>query len=391
LESLPEVDKKRIAVTGASGGGTQTFLLAAVDDRVAVSAPVVMVSAFFQGDDACETAPGLRIGTDNVEIAAMVAPRPQLLVSSTEDWTKHTPGTEFPAVRSIYSLYGATERVQYAHIPAPHNYNQMSREAMFRFLERYFRPRRSESGGETEKVDFDVKSLLWKSKLSAFAGALTREELMVAWQGRVGKQMRALGGGELRAALQSTLSVNVPAEVSALNTGERVFLERKDSGERVPARFTPGDGPRRALVVGFGRDETLEEPIRGLKEARAAILRIEPYQTGEAKTERPVHHGDFLTFHRGDDANRVQDIVSALVFLNDGAKQPVDLLCPAKASAWCALAAAVSDIPIARRISFAAPQEGLEIAGFERVGGWGSVLRVLESKTSAGSTATTGR
>ena len=76
LESLPEVDGQRLAVTGASGGGTQTFLLAAVDDRVHAAAPVNMVSFIMQGGCPCENAPGLRVGTSNVEIAAMMAPRP---------------------------------------------------------------------------------------------------------------------------------------------------------------------------------------------------------------------------------------------------------------------------------------------------------------------------
>ena len=76
VESLPEVDGHRLAVTGASGGGTQTFLLAAVDDRVHAAAPVNMVSFIMQGGCPCENAPGLRVGTSNVEIAAMMAPRP---------------------------------------------------------------------------------------------------------------------------------------------------------------------------------------------------------------------------------------------------------------------------------------------------------------------------
>src|SRR5258705_227452 len=85
LQSLPDVDAERIAVTGASGGGTQTFLVSAVDPRVKVAAPVNMISAIMQGG-ACESAPGLRLGTFNVEIGALMAPRPLLMVSASAEW-----------------------------------------------------------------------------------------------------------------------------------------------------------------------------------------------------------------------------------------------------------------------------------------------------------------
>ena len=75
LESLPDVDRKRLACTGASGGGTQTFMLGAVDDRLAAQAPVVMVSHTMQGGCLCENAPGLRVEYSNMEIAAAAAPR----------------------------------------------------------------------------------------------------------------------------------------------------------------------------------------------------------------------------------------------------------------------------------------------------------------------------
>ncbi len=114
LQSLPYVDGQRLAVTGASGGGTQTMLLGTVDDRVRAAAPAVMVSASFQGDDACEMASGLRAGTDNMEIASAMAPRPLLLISSTRDWTRNTPQVDYPAIRGIYELVLAEEPVEAA-------------------------------------------------------------------------------------------------------------------------------------------------------------------------------------------------------------------------------------------------------------------------------------
>ena len=111
LETLPYVRRDGFGVTGESGGGTQTFLLGAVDDRVAVAAPVNMISLHMQGGCLCENMPGLRIDTNNVEIAATIAPRPMLMVSATGDWTKETLEREFPAMRSAYALFGAESKV----------------------------------------------------------------------------------------------------------------------------------------------------------------------------------------------------------------------------------------------------------------------------------------
>jgi dienelactone hydrolase len=131
LTSLPDVDPARIGCTGESGGGTQTFLLTALDDRIKVSAPVVMVSDTFQGGCVCENAAGLRHGTDNVEIAALCAPRPLALVGASGDWTAKTMTRAFPAIRGVYSLVGETDRVSAQVFDFPHNYNQTSRNAIY--------------------------------------------------------------------------------------------------------------------------------------------------------------------------------------------------------------------------------------------------------------------
>src|SRR5687767_2130236 len=137
LETLPYVRREGFGVTGELGGGTQTFLLAAVDDRVAVAAPVNMISLHMQGGCVCENQPGLRLETTNVEIAGMIAPRPLLMVSATGDWTKNTMELEYPAVKRIYALAGAEDRVEGVRFKADHNYNRDSREAMYAFMGRW--------------------------------------------------------------------------------------------------------------------------------------------------------------------------------------------------------------------------------------------------------------
>src|SRR5688572_11433321 len=139
LQSLPDVQKDALAVTGESGGGTQTFLLAAVDDRVKVAVPVNMISLHMQGGCLCENAPVLRLDTNNVEIAATIAPRPLLMISATGDWTANTLEAEYPAVRAVYSLLDAPDHVQAVRMQADHNYNKESREAMYAWLARWMK------------------------------------------------------------------------------------------------------------------------------------------------------------------------------------------------------------------------------------------------------------
>jgi hypothetical protein len=142
LISRPDVDPERIGVTGESGGGTQSILITALDSRIKVSAPVVMVSAYFFGGCTCESGMPIHKSanhqTNNVEIASLAAPRPMLLVSDGGDWTKNNPRIEFPYVQKVYSTYQAESRVDNVHLAGErHDYGKNKRAAVYNFFGHY--------------------------------------------------------------------------------------------------------------------------------------------------------------------------------------------------------------------------------------------------------------
>ncbi|MDG2130794.1 MAG: acetylxylan esterase [Fuerstiella sp.] len=139
LSELSDVDTKRIGVTGASGGGTQSMIIAAIDDRVTAAMPCVMVSTAMQGGCTCENAPLMRIGQGNIDIAAAVAPRP-LGLTAADDWTKELETKGYPALQNLYAMLGYEDRLTAVfHTHFPHNYNHVNRTVMYSFFNRHFK------------------------------------------------------------------------------------------------------------------------------------------------------------------------------------------------------------------------------------------------------------
>lgn len=378
LASLEDVEAGRLGITGASGGGTQTFLLTAVDDRLQFASPVNMVSAIMQGGDLCENAPGLRLNTSNVEIAAMFAPKPMLLVSATGDWTHNVPKEEFPAIKRIYDLYGKGDEVEVVQIDEKHNFNQLSREAVYRFFAKH-NPGLSDSR-ELNEHDISIPMVQEMEVLSNRRlpeGALDLDGVFRVWQDRAQAQNDQMQDREhdrafLRERLRQTLAVETPKDVVAEIKGRTIVLSR--GHDRVAGIWIDGKGNAAIVIDAGGSAAALaSDAARRLQSEGRPILLIDAFQTGAAKAPRAgdvavepppklgdnadeeqsadaaAGYGKFLTFNVSVDAARVQDILTAVAYA--GRKEgSVDVFASGDAAVWATFAAAVSDVPISLHV-----------------------------------------
>lgn len=138
LKNRKDIDPTRIGVCGGSGGGTHTVLLSLLDERVTASAPVVHLASHFDGGCPCESGKPVQLsagGTCEAELAAVMAPKPMLIVSDGGDWTSSVPTLEFPYLQRIYGFYGAQDKVRNVHLPKErHDFGKNKRQAVYDFF-----------------------------------------------------------------------------------------------------------------------------------------------------------------------------------------------------------------------------------------------------------------
>ncbi len=379
LEKLPGVNPQMIGATGASGGATQTFTVSAVDDRIKFSAPANMVSLIMQGGGLCENAPGLRFDTNNVEIASLMAPRPMIMSSSSGDWTRNMATEEYPAVRAIYALYGKSADVEMFFQEAPHNYNRPNREATYAFFGKHVL-------GETDPAKLKEKAIhleklqdmMVLSNRKLPDNAISFKQLFEEWI-RLSRSQTAGPRPRLAAALASEW----PARVLQEGSGEHILLGRPGKGDRIPAIFVKGSHPPALVVHPEGAEAARKDPasVRLLQSGRA-VLFIDAFQTGSAVAPRDRSVKMFLTFNRSDDANRVQDILTALAWLNQPKTRLVGL---GKSALWCAFAAAVAAVPVDLQADLSAYTgadsdfvNNFFVPGIQRAGGLQAARQLLK-------------
>jgi dienelactone hydrolase len=372
LLSLPEVYAKRIGVTGASGGGTQTFILGAIDTRPTVAFPAVMVSTAMQGGCTCENSCQLRIDTGNVEFAALFAPKP-LGLTAADDWTKAMPTKGYPELQKHFSLLGAEKNVSLTPLlHFEHNYNYVSRGAMYKWFNKHF-----QLGIEEPVVEEDFQRLskaeltVWNEKHpQPVGGEAFERQLLAAWKADADRQLAA-AQPNTPAGLQKFQAMVVPAwEVligRKLPTAKELTYDQSDKvdqgdwirmggllrntlrEEELPVRFFYpkkwngrvaiwlSDQGKEALCDDAGQPAPL---LRELLQSGTAVASADLIYQGEflapgtsfEKTPRVGNPREAAPFTFGYNptifAQRVHDVLSLIAFSQGHDRQPkrIDLI-----------------------------------------------------------------
>ena len=350
LASLPDVDPKRMAVTGGSGGGTQTILLGALDDRPIASFPNGMVSTSMQGGCTCESCCLLRVGTGNVELAALFAPRPQGMTAAN-DWTKAMMKDGYPELQKLYGLYGKKENVFCVDLTHfRHNYNYVSRAHMYHWFNRHMNWGLKEPVVEADfKLLSEEEHAVWNDKHPEPAGGEAFERKLTKWVAeRDAKLVEKMTVTELRQAWGALIGRAAPAykEVArekvskAKRDGYLEFadiLRLKNHGESLPVvSLYPAkewNGKAVLILTSNGKAGLFDAKgnptaaVRAHLAAGTSVVGVDLFQQGEfLKDGKPVTQarvvgnprefaGYSFAYNHTLFARRVHDVMTVLAWV----------------------------------------------------------------------------
>jgi dienelactone hydrolase len=390
LASLPDVDPARMGVTGSSGGGTQTILTCALDPRPVVAFPQGMVSTSMQGGCTCENACYLRIGTGNVELTALFAPKPQGMTAAN-DWTKEMMTKGFPELEKLYALLGAKERVMCkSHVHFPHNYNYVARSLMYGWFNRHLK-----LGVEEPVVEEDFEPLtpaeftVWDAEHPKPASGDDVEVALLKSMAEASDR-RLASLADRRDVVAGALDIMIGRRVPPAGAVTREKIDKKDCGDhwqfkdilRVPAHgeelpvmtFHPKrpawngkvviwvDGAGKAGL--FGTAGAPRAEVKRLLDAGFAVLGADLLYQGEFLAdgrplrEQPVvkNTREFAGYTYGYNpplfSRRVHDILALVSFVvhDEHAPREVTLVGADGAGPWVAAARAQAGGAVARAL-----------------------------------------
>ncbi len=176
LCARPEVDAERLGVTGISGGGAQTWYIAAADPRIKAAAPVcgtaTVKSHVFQRtlDGHCDCMMPINTFRQDIhDLGALIAPRPLLIASANRDGLNAIEAVRevFHRTQAIYELYDRADQLTLVETPGGHSYHSTSRKKIFSFFIRHLMGR-DVPAASIEDVDESEAAMLTEAQLQVY-------------------------------------------------------------------------------------------------------------------------------------------------------------------------------------------------------------------------------
>ena len=295
LESLPEVDRTRIGVTGCSGGGTLSTYIAALDARTKAAAPACYISSWDEQlkgtgpqDAEQQFADQFVEGLDHADWIGLAAPKPYLIASTDQDFFPLEGARKtFAEMKRIYGLYDAAAKVEWFHEPGPHGTPTASREAIYAWMKQWLK---GEGGPVKEpELKFEAEEDLNVTPTGQVATSLGGETASTwnikRFKDRVPARLDAARLREevlrLTRYRASTAALNVQRGAVTERTGYRAQAIEFDAevGLRVKATvLTPARGKGRMALVLAGRGSA-EGDAAELAELGYTVLAIDMAST----------------------------------------------------------------------------------------------------------------
>ena len=387
ISQLPDVDPARIGVTGASGGGTQTMILIAIDPRPVVGLPAVMVSAAYQGGCTCESCSLLHVGTGNIEFSALMAPRALGMIGAN-DWTREIMTKGFPELKRHYEMLGAGDKLMArAMVHFEHNYNYVSREVMYHWFNKHLQMGLPEPVVEEDYRPLSIAEMsVWDADHPRPSGGEDYERQLLAWMtADSAAQMAALfpydsrSLAKYREVVGGAVDAIVGRELPKAGAIEMVQHGSQDRGAwqeitallRYPAEeeelpviiLRPNTWNRRTVIwlseqgkAGlYGDEDQLVSEARELLAAGTAIVAPDLLYQGEfladgkalgeaRRVKNPRQYVGFtLGYNRALCVERAHDVLSVVAWLRNGEPMRSDvvgLLALKGTAPWAAVALA---------------------------------------------------
>jgi hypothetical protein len=313
LLTLEHVDPDRIGVTGLSGGGWQTIVISALDQRVALSNPVAGYSslrtrAYHRKDlgDSEQLPNDLAAVADYTHLTAMLAPRPALLTYNSKDECCFESGYALPplleAASPVYRLLDREDALR-SHVnddPGTHNFELDNRQALYRMLGDFFFPDDADFDAAEIPSDGEVKSEAelavelppdnadFHSLALQLAESLPRGPLMpaaeadeaalAAWRTSARQRLRSIV-----AAKDYQVRALASGELEAAGVRAVYWRLMMDGDWTVPAvELVSGEPQRTAILVADqGRAAAAEDAARLLADGYRVVA-LDPFYFGES-------------------------------------------------------------------------------------------------------------